>query len=237
MHKIDIPQAILDRARILRGGREHLFDKLDMSKVAHVIVDLQNGFVAEGAPVEVPYTRDMMDEVNAISAAVRAAGGTNAFLRFTHDADEKLQWRSLHSTMMSPEAVARNKAAFTRGAAMWELSPALDVAETDLIFDKTRFSGFIPGTCDMHEALQARGIETLIITGTLTNCCCESSARDAMQMGYDIIFVSDANAALTDAEHNATLASMAALFADVMSTRDVLALIDTSAPAKLPLAS
>ncbi|ODT66026.1 MAG: isochorismatase [Pelagibacterium sp. SCN 63-23] len=236
MHKIDIPASILERAKLMNGGRDHLFDSLDMSRTAHVIVDLQNGFVVEGAPVEVPYTRDMLGEVNAISRAVREAGGTNAFLRFTNDPDEKLKWTSMHK-MMSAEGMERNKSAFSRGAPMWELHPELDVAKQDLIFDKTRFSGFIPGTCDMHEALQARGIDTLIITGTLTNCCCESSARDAMQMGYNIIFVSDANAALTDAEHNATLSSMAALFDDVMSTAEVLKLIGKSTPATLSLAS
>jgi ureidoacrylate peracid hydrolase len=70
--------------------------------------------------------------------------------------------------------------------------------------------------------LQDRGIDTLIVTGTLTNCCCESTARDAMQFNYKVIFVSDANATLSDAEHNATLNNMCALFADVMSTDEVI---------------
>lgn len=236
MHKIEIPSNILERAKQLRGGREHLFESLDMSRTAHVIVDLQNGFVAEGAPVEVPYTRDMMGEVNAISRAVRDAGGTNAFLRFTNDPDEMFKWTSL-DRIMSPERRQSHKEAFVRGAPGWELYDGLDVAEDDLIFDKTRFSALIPGTCDMDDALKARGIDTLIITGTVTNCCCESTARDAMQMGYNVIFVSDANAALSDEEHNATLASMVALFADVMSTAELLELIEKSAPARLPLAS
>jgi len=73
--------------------------------------------------------------------------------------------------------------------------------------------------------LEARGIETLIITGTLTNVCCESTARDAMQRNYQVIFVADGNAALSDAEHNATLCSMAAVFADVMTTAEVLGIL------------
>ncbi|MFX8988223.1 cysteine hydrolase, partial [Acinetobacter baumannii] len=76
--------------------------------------------------------------------------------------------------------------------------------------------------CDLHQILRDRQIDTLIVTGTLTNCCCESTARDAMQLNYKVIFVSDANAALSDAEHNATLNNMAALFADVMSTAEVI---------------
>jgi ureidoacrylate peracid hydrolase len=93
---------------------------------------------------------------------------------------------------------------------------------------KGRFAAFIPGTCDLHQILQERGIDTLIITGTVTNCCCESTARDAMQLNYKVIFVSDGNAALSDAEHNATLNNMCALFADVMSTDEVVSALERS---------
>lgn len=231
MHQVSIPAEILSRARLQRGGRDHLFDWLDLSRTAHIIVDLQNGFVREGAPVEVPLTREIIAPVNAISHAVREGGGVNAFLRFTYDAHEKLPWHAFYDGYMSQAQVALTKEAFTPGAFDFELWPDLDVAPGDLILNKTRFSGFIPGTCDLHEALQARNIDTLIITGTLTNCCCESSARDALQMGYKIIFISDANATLSDAEHNAALISMASIFADVMDTRYLLDVIDRSVSA------
>jgi ureidoacrylate peracid hydrolase len=86
----------------------------------------------------------------------------------------------------------------------------------------------------MDAQLKARGIDTLIITGTLTNCCCESTARDALQMGYNVIFLTDANAALGDEEHNATLMSMTAMFADVMDSNRLVQLIARSRA--LPLA-
>lgn len=228
MHRVAIPQEILDRVRNTRGGRQRLFETLEMGKVAHVVVDLQNGYLAEGAPIEVPHARGMIGRVNALSAAVRAAGGTNVFLRFTYDPDEARPWTNLHTRYLSEESLARTRATFSRGADLWQLYPALDVAEGDLVLDKTRFSAFIPGTCDLDAALQARGIETLIISGALTNCCCESTARDAMQLGYCVIFVSDANAARTDTDQNGTLASLAASFGDVMSTQEVLDLIAAS---------
>jgi len=115
------------------------------------------------------------------------------------------------------------QAAFGPGSHHFALRPQLDVQPSDWIVDKTRFSAFVPGACDLHERLRSAGIDTLIITGTLTNCCCESTARDAMQLNYKVIFVSDSNAALTDVEHNATLNNMCALFADVMSTEEVVA--------------
>jgi ureidoacrylate peracid hydrolase len=58
-----------------------------------------------------------------------------------------------------------------------------------------------------------------------------------MQMGYKIIFVSDANATLSDAEHNATLISMTTIFADVMDTKHLLGVIEKSRRPALALAS
>lgn len=229
MHKVAIPQFITDRARLQRG-RDRMFTRLDMARVAHVVVDMQTGFIAEGAAVEVPMTRQIMGNINAVSRSVRAAGGINAFFRFTYDEAERHSWDSFYTGYMGggPQTQLM-KQAFSRGAGPWQIDPGMDFDEArDLVFDKTRFSGFIPGTCDIHEALQARGIDTLIISGTLTNCCCESTARDAMQMGYKIIFLTDGNATLSDEEHNATLLSMASIFADVMDTSELLSVIADS---------
>jgi ureidoacrylate peracid hydrolase len=83
---------------------------------------------------------------------------------------------------------------------------------------KQRFSAFIGGSSGLPEKLRAEGFDTVLITGTVTNVCCESSARDAMMLNFKTIMVSDANAAMTDAEHNATLVSIYSSFGDVMDT-------------------
>jgi ureidoacrylate peracid hydrolase len=87
---------------------------------------------------------------------------------------------------------------------------------------KNRFGAFVPGLSDLHSILQSRNVDTVIITGTATNVCCESTARDAMMMNYKVIFVSDGTATFNDDEHNATLGIMLAMFADVMSTDEVM---------------
>jgi ureidoacrylate peracid hydrolase len=168
MHKIDIPDHI--RARAMRArGREHIFERIDAGRTAHIVVDLQNGFMAEGAAVEVPTAREIVPNVNRISAALREAGGTNVFLRYTHDPAETQPWTTRYGEYLSSERSALHKAAFSRGAETWQLWPLLDVGPADLIVDKTRFSAFVPGTCALDDTLAARGIETLIVTGTLTN--------------------------------------------------------------------
>jgi ureidoacrylate peracid hydrolase len=66
---------------------------------------------------------------------------------------------------------------------------------------KRRFGAFVPGSSDLHARLRERGIDTLIISGTVSQVCCEATARDAMMMDYKVFFVTDACATTTDAEH------------------------------------
>jgi len=63
----------------------------------------------------------------------------------------------------------------------------------------------------------------VLITGTLTNVCCESSARDAMMRNFRVVMVSDGNAALTQAEHDASLTALYLSFTDLMDTDMVIA--------------
>ena len=65
---------------------------IDPARTAHIIVDLQNGFMVPGAAVEIPVAREIVPNVNRISSAVRAAGGLNVFLRYLVDPEVKRDW-------------------------------------------------------------------------------------------------------------------------------------------------
>jgi ureidoacrylate peracid hydrolase len=217
-HAIDL-RAIIDRIAERRGGVRSIYPTIEPKRTAHLIIDMQNGFMEEGAPVEVPAARGIVDNINKVSQAVRAAGGTNIFLRYT-TAEGGAAWPIFLERMGT--GADPHRAAFTPDAHYWQLWPTLDVADSDLMIEKQRFSGFTPGTCALHRSLQARGIDTLIVTGTLTNCCCESTVRDAMQLNYKVLMVADANAALTDQEHEAALYSLGWIFADLCNTDDLV---------------
>ena len=70
------------------------------------------------------------------------------------------------------------------------------------------------------------GIDTLLIGGTATNICCESSARDAMMLNFKVTMVADALATYTDAEHNASLINFYAMFGDVQTVDEATASLD-----------
>ncbi|MEO6040548.1 MAG: cysteine hydrolase [Croceibacterium sp.] len=218
-HAVD-HHAILDRLAATRGGVRNVFDRIDAARTAHLVVDMQNGFMEPGAPVEVPQARTIVEPINRLSRATRAAGGTNVFLRYT-TSDLDGAW-SVFGRRMGP-AVAEHKAAFTPGAHYHDFWPTLEVEPGDLVIDKSRFSAFTANASTLHEQLQARAIDTVVITGTLTNCCCETNARDAMQLNYKVIMVPDANAALSDEEHAATLHILGLVFADLLSADEVIA--------------
>jgi ureidoacrylate peracid hydrolase len=218
-HAVD-HDAILDRLAALRGGMRNAFETLDPRRTAHLIVDMQYGFMEPGAPVEVPMAREVVDEINRLSAAVRAAGGKNYFLRYTTPHGEVPGWPIMWARL-GPAGAAEHQDAFTPGAHYWQMWPAIDVAEGDALVDKHRFSAFTPGTSDLPAMLEAEGIDTVIVSGTLTNCCCESTARDAMQHNYRVILAADAMAALSDEEHAATLHILGLVFADVRSVGEL----------------
>ncbi len=73
------------------------------------------------------------------------------------------------------------------------------------------------------------GFAYVLIVGTVTNVCCESSARDAMMLNFKTVMVSDGNSAHSDAEHTATLAAFYAVFGDVMDTDMTIACLRKNA--------
>jgi ureidoacrylate peracid hydrolase len=86
------------------------------------------------------------------------------------------------------------------------------------VIEQTRFSALVQGSSTLDAFLHERGLDTLIITGCLTDVCCESTARDAMMLDYRAIMVTDASAADTDADHNAALTAFYSTFGDIMPT-------------------
>jgi ureidoacrylate peracid hydrolase len=137
---------------------------------------------------------------------------------------------------MSPEFTGEMLGALTEGAEGAALWHALDLQPGDRHVIKRRFSALIQGSSDLGERLQAADIDTVIITGTATNICCESTARDAFMLNYRTLVVSDANATVSDEAHNASLNALFARFADVFSTDEVVGLLAaapaTSAPCR-----
>lgn len=235
MHKVSIPQSITDRV-VARRGREHIFDTIDPGKTALVVVDMQNAFMLPGvAHALCPMAEKIVPNINRLAAAVRATGGAVVWIKTTFTSDALRDW-STYFEMVTPEQAKKRIGALTANSKGHELWSALDVKANDLVVEKNRFSAFIQGSSDLAQVLRSRGLDTVLITGTVTNVCCESTARDAMMLNFRTIMVSDGNAAVTDEDHNASLCAFYLTFGDVMSTDAVIACLEQNARKSLSAA-
>ena len=235
MHTLSIPQSVVTRV-IERRGREHIYENLDPARTALVVVDMQNAFMLPGvAHALCPMAEKIVPNINRLAQAVRETGGTVVWIKTTFKEDALQSW-STYFEMVSPQHGAKRVEALTAGSKGHQLWDTLEVRAQDLIVEKNRFSAFIQGSSDLAEILRARGLDTILVTGTVTNVCCESTARDAMMLNFKTIMVSDGNAAVTDADHNASLCAFYLTFGDVMSTDMLIACLTRNAAGKLAAA-
>jgi len=102
-----------------------------------------------------------------------------------------------------------------------EIHPELTPLPDELIVTKHRYSAFYH--TDLEILLRGKGITDLIVSGVMTNMCCETTARDAYMRDMKIQFLADATATSTEEMHLASLLNLALGFANVTTTSQVLA--------------
>lgn len=223
MHPFVLPADVVARMTA-RRGKAHPHADADPRRTALLVIDLQNGFMEPGtafalcaaAPAIVP-------NVNRLAAALRSAGGLVVWVLNTFTEESLVSWSHLHETLTTPEGRAARTAAMAAGSRGHALWAGLETADGDLFVPKTRFSAFIHGSSDLEARLRALGIEAVLVTGCVTNVCCESTARDAMMLNFRTTMVSDANAAMSDEAHAASLLGFYQTFGDVMTTDEAVA--------------
>ena len=221
MHELSIPAPVIARV-VARAGRAHPFDVMTPAKTAFVVVDMQNHFMKQGFPGEVPMARRIVPTVNRLAAALRELGGHVVWVKNATN-DTRESWSVFHDWLQTSQRRDRRYATMDtahEGHALWA---ELDARPEDAQIVKKRFSAFLPGSSDIAAYLRGRGIDTVLIGGTATNVCCESSARDAMMMNFKVVMVHDVLATYTDEEHNATLRTFYSIFGDVQTIDEAIA--------------
>lgn len=232
MNRTQIPDWVRDRV-IDRRGKFHVFDDMAPARSALVAVDMQNGFLMDGvAHAVIAQARDIVPEINRLAAALRELGGLVVWVRTAATEESFKSWSIAYEKLAKPARAQKRIAALTPGSLGYRFWAEMDIQADDLIIDKTRFSAFIQGSSAIELNLRARGIDTLLIAGTATNVCCESTARDAAMRNFQTVMVSDALAAKTDEEHNAALMNFALNFGDVMTTDEAIGYLRTNGAAR-----
>ena len=200
-----------------RRGSRHAFELIDPARTALVVIDMIPFFVKENC-----FCQGIVPNITSLAQSLRQAGGLVVWV-LPAVADEL----SPAKREFFGDAVAEmyNASAGT-GPLSERLWHEFVVEPTDLLVEKSAASAFFPGYSPLPSLLDQRSIDTVLITGTVTNVCCESSARDASTLGYRVIMVADANASGSDATHNATLHTIYRTFGDVRPTAEIIELIN-----------
>lgn len=215
-HHFEWPQYVIDRVMAKRG-RLHVYERFAAGETALLVVDMQNFYVAEVATA-----RAIVPNINRLARAMRGRGDPVIWVCMTAGKDQRSLWSLYHDNFFTAAKGRTHRDQLSEGAEGHRLYAGLEARGEDLYVWKTRFSPFVPGTSSLDSILRARGIRNLVVAGTATNMCCETTARDAMMLDYRVVMVSDANAARYDEDHAAGLTSFYQSFGDVRTTEDVL---------------
>jgi nicotinamidase-related amidase len=181
-----------------------------MGKRALLVIDMQRYFVTEGGRAYLPLSAHSLPNVMALIEHFRNTDEPIIFTRHAHATDGSdlgllgTFWEHM------PED----------GDEEAELDSRIKPIEEEKVITKNRYSAFV-GT-DLEEYLRKEKIDTVLITGVMTNLCCETTARDAFMRDFNVVFVADATASKNEAMHEATLLNMCYGFGDVVNTIDII---------------
>ena len=220
MHKVSVRQHIIDRV-LARRGRYHWFERLDPARTALVVIDMQSTFCEPGAPAEVPGSRGIVPQINALIRQLRPLGVPIIWILHANShLGGKSDWEVFFNHVVASEV--RNRTIESLLPGRQQVWPELEADPDDLTLVKIRYSAMISGSSTLERVLRNLGIDTILIAGTKTNVCCESTARDAMMLDFQVVMIEDCMAALSDEEHLATLETFIQQFGDVMTSEEVL---------------
>src|SRR5262245_30490160 len=203
MHNVTVRKEIIDRV-LQRRGRYHLFDRLEPTRTALLVIDMQDAFCAPGGPAEVPTSRDIVVPINGLSAELRKMGVPVFWvLHANNRIGDKSDWELFFNTIVADEV--RERTLESLAADTQTVWAELITAPADQTVLKNRYSAFIPGSSPLERILRGMGVDTVLVAGTKTNVCCESTTRDAMMLDFKAVLVEDCCAALSDDEHRCAL--------------------------------
>ncbi|MFQ6011252.1 MAG: cysteine hydrolase family protein [Nitrososphaerales archaeon] len=187
---------------------------------AVIVVDMQNDFCSDkGAHAKMGMPRnlvkDMAPRLGRFLSAARKSGITIIHTQNIHS-----EW-----TLSSAWRRSRNRGIDvtiqgTWGAEWFEEQEELTPRKNEYVVQKHRYSAFI-GT-DLEMILKAKGIRTLIMTGTGTNACVESTARHGSMLDFHIVFLADCTATVSQQAHEGTLRNIESLFGTVANSDQLM---------------
>jgi len=142
-------------------------------KRALIVIDVQNEYF-EGGALPITYPPNSFEHIKTAIAEAKKEGVMIVFVQHT--------------------SLRENAKSFAKGTVGWKFHDDIKSINPDLYIEKNHVSSFV-GT-DLNYRLRNLGVDTVAIVGYMTQNCCDATARDASQLGYNVEFLSDANGTL-----------------------------------------
>lgn len=180
---------------------------------ALLVIDMQEDLVDPAGPMCVPEAYRQVPRIKRLIAHCRDVGVPVLFTEVTIPDDAPHLYRSFFPPLRA--GAVREGAPGTR--VYHELAPQPGERIIDTKFGFDSFNG-----TPLDYVLRQRGVRTVIICGTLTNFCCETTARSAYSRGYQVVFGSDVNATDNAEAQRATLRTMRRGFGRVLDHREII---------------
>jgi ureidoacrylate peracid hydrolase len=184
--------------------------RLEKKHAALLVIDMQNYFLDPGSPTFTEGGAAVLSNVELLIAGFRKAHRPVIYTAHEHKSGKLdggiLGWWWQGMCMEgTPEA---------------EIHPRLAPRADEKVVRKHRYSAFY--NTDLETVLRCLGVRDLVVTGIMTNCCCETTARDAYMRDHRVFFLADATGSCDEALHLATLRTLAYGFACVTTTAEIL---------------
>ena len=194
--------------------------QLDPSNAVLVVIDMQKSFCKPDGKVpeiglDTSRCQSAIEPCAEVLALARGAGMPVIFTRYVY-APDYADGGVLVDKIMPELAQVK---ALRRGTDDIEIVPELEIRDGDTVIDKNRPSAFF--NTGLDQVLASMGRSQLVVCGVTTNCCVESTVRDASHRDLEVFVVGDACAELDDERHRVSLTSMGMLFADVIGIDDL----------------
>ncbi|HJR03133.1 MAG TPA: isochorismatase family cysteine hydrolase [Methylomirabilota bacterium] len=209
------------------AGRDDAFREaipLDPVRTALLVVDMQRAFVEPGQAMEVPPAREVVPRIQELITVFRAMRLPVVFTEFTYSPAAPLLVGELHpehrpAAPGAPTGFGRPSSSCLDGEDNARVIPELAPRADELVIRKHYYDGF-NGTV-LDGALRARGVTTLVITGTMTDICVLGTVVGGFNREYRLIVVEDGVATLWPEVQRATLDIVRRAYARVLSAKEV----------------
>jgi len=207
---------------------------IDPLKCALVCIEFQNEFTTEGGKLfpavkGVMESTDMLAKTAATATAVRAAGGAvfHAPIEFKADASDN------PNKALGILAGCAKDGLFTEKTWNVEFCEQVRPADGDVLVVGKKGLDAFPNT-NLEAELVARGIETVVLCGFLTNCCVESTMRTACEKGFNVVTLTDCCATTSEEGQSAATGGTFGMFSSPMSAADFAAKLPASTVVETP---